>query len=240
MRRQQGRVSLSGAAYSYLKEKLLEGAFAAGDSVSVEEVVSQLGGSRQPVMEALKQLAAEGFLEIIPQVGCRVVVADGQQIKDFFVILAQTEGLCAQLAAERATSEERRALAAIIERTTIPNRRAKATEIAHAYRVHNREFHSQIHAMAHSELVSDIATGLWDRSDFFISTAVGMHPFAERASNAVDEHRQIQRAISAGDCDRARQLMQRHIEAFRTEMGRSTTHPNGPSIAGRRRARAPA
>ena len=239
MRRQQGRVSLSGAAYSFLKEKLLEGAFAAGDSVSVEEVVSQLGGSRQPVMEALKQLAAEGFLEIIPQVGCRVVVADEQQIRDFFVILAQSEGLCAQLAAERATAEERSTLAAIIDRTSMPGRRAKATEIAHAYRVHNREFHSQIHAMAHSAIVSDVASSLWDRSDFFISTAVGMHPFAERASNAIDEHRQIQRAISSGDGERARQLMQRHIEAFRAEMKRSAVLDSAAN-AGRRRARAPA
>lgn len=214
-----GRGRLSGAAYEYIKDKLLDGAFAAGKSIGVDTVIAQIGGSRQPVMEALKQLAAEGFLEIIPQVGCRVVVPDAQQINDFFVLVANAEGLCAELAALRATDVELRALEAVMEKMArSPSRRQSRTEAAHQYRLHNREFHGQIHAMAHSQIVHHISTGLWDRSDFFISTAVGMRPFEDRAPEAVQEHRQIQRAISKRDGARARALMERHIQAFRAQM----------------------
>jgi DNA-binding GntR family transcriptional regulator len=214
------RARLSGAAYQFLKDKLLDGNFTAGEAIKVDAIVREVGGSRQPVMEALKHLAAEGFVEIIPQVGCRVVTAAREQIEDFFVLVAQAEGFCAQLAAERATDDERRALAALVAGAVLPKGRSSAKEIAHAYRLHNRGFHTQIHVMAHSEVVSAIALELWDRSDFFISTAVGMRPFAERAPDAVDEHRRIQRAICAGRAVEARDLMHRHIDAFRSELAR--------------------
>jgi DNA-binding GntR family transcriptional regulator len=214
------RARLSGAAYQLLKVRLLDGDFTAGETIKVDVIVREVGGSRQPVMEALKQLAAEGFLEIIPQVGCRVVAPAHEQIHDFFVLVAHAEGFCAQLAAERASDLERKALAAVMDGGVLPAGRASGTEIAHAYRLHNRQFHTQIHLIAHSHVVSAIALGLWDRSDFFISTAVGMRPFRERAIDAVEEHRRIQRAICAGRAVEARELMQRHIEGFRTEMAR--------------------
>jgi DNA-binding GntR family transcriptional regulator len=236
------RARLSAAAYEFLKDKLLDGAFAAGDSISIDAVIEQIGGSRQPVMEALKHLAAEGFLEIIPQVGCRVVIPDPQQIHDFFILVSDAEGLCAELAAERATGPERDSLAAIMDRMALTAaRRSTRLQAAHEYRVHNREFHGQIHAMAHSDIVNRIATGLWDRSDFFISAALGMRPFQERAPAAVQEHRQIQRAICSGDGARARELMQRHIQAFRAEMARNpqtANHPGAPPRSSARRTKA--
>lgn len=207
------RGRLAEAAYEHLKAKLLDGEYAAGDRVSVEEVVSRLRVSRQPVMEAVKRLAGEGFVEIIPQVGCRVVVPERREIEDFFRVFATVEGLCAELAAARASDADLDGLAAVAGRLRL-KRGMSAEEQAHRYRVHNREFHGEIHRLAGSSIVHGIARGLWDKSDFFITTAIGTVPFVLRVKDAVGEHGDILAAIRRRDGSLARRRMEEHVFAF--------------------------
>ena len=75
---------LGPVAYQQIKEQLLEGRWAAGERLSLETFKSELGVSKQPVMEALRRLDADGLVEIIPQVGCRVVSYKPQEVSDFF------------------------------------------------------------------------------------------------------------------------------------------------------------
>ena len=62
---------------------LLEGDLAAGDKLSVVDLTRTLDCSRVPVMEALKRLAGDGFVQIVPQVGCRVVTPRADDVRDF-------------------------------------------------------------------------------------------------------------------------------------------------------------
>ena len=64
---------LAPVVYEMLKERLLEGTYQAGERLSVETLKTEFEVSKQPVMEALHRLAADGLVEIVPQVGCRVV-----------------------------------------------------------------------------------------------------------------------------------------------------------------------
>ena len=211
------RGRLAEAAYEHLKAKLLDGSHAAGSSVSVEAVVRELGVSRQPVMEAVKRLAGEGFLEIIPQVGCRVVAPDRREIEDFFRVFSVTEGLCAELAAMRATDAEFAQLESIARGLEL-KRGQSAEEQAQRYRIHNRELHGQIHNMAHSQTLHAVAGGLWDRSDFFINTAIGTIPFVLRFRDAVNEHADIIAAMRRRDGSLARRRMEEHVFAFARAM----------------------
>ncbi len=214
------RGRLAEAAYDHLKAKILDGTYAAGASVSVEAVVRALGMSRQPVMEAVKRLAGEGFLEIIPQVGCRVVMPERREIEDFFRVFSATEGLCAELAAARASDAELDELNAVAKRLGI-KRGMTPEEQAHRYRIHNREFHGEIHKLAHSHTLHSVARGLWDRSDFFINTAIGTVPFVLRVREAVAEHADILAAIRRRDGSLARRRMEEHVLAFAREMEHS-------------------
>jgi len=65
-------------------------------------------------MDAFKRLASEGFIEIIPQVGCRVVTPTRDEISDFFLILAGVEGTAAHTAAQRRTEDELGVMRAIV------------------------------------------------------------------------------------------------------------------------------
>src|SRR3546814_11189711 len=53
-------------------------------------------------MDALRRLSIEGFVEIVPQVGCRPRRPEINEIRDFFRLFAEGEAIVAELAAERA------------------------------------------------------------------------------------------------------------------------------------------
>lgn len=216
----QKRGRLAEYAYEYTKGLLFAGTLQPGQKVRVEEMVTRLNTSRQPVMDAFKRLAAEGFLEIIPQVGCRVVVPKMAEITDFFLIFSAVEGLAADLAAARRTPHEIDGLRAINERIGryLDVGHEQAT-VARAYRQHNREFHGALHVMSHSATVERLAQGLWDRGDFYVGCLPnGESAFAQRIVEGHAEHADIIHAIERGDGDAARELMEAHIRAF----GKST------------------
>lgn len=58
--------------YEYIKDGLISGKWTFGDEISVIEIAEELEVSRRPVIDALKRLEAEYFVEIVPQTGCRV------------------------------------------------------------------------------------------------------------------------------------------------------------------------
>ena len=69
----RGSPRLHDLAYAYLKGLLLAGGLDPGDQISSESVGRVLAVSRAPVSDAIRRLTVEGLLEVVPQVGCRVV-----------------------------------------------------------------------------------------------------------------------------------------------------------------------
>jgi DNA-binding GntR family transcriptional regulator len=199
------RGRLAEYAYDYTKRLLFDGTLAPGAKLRVEDVVASLHTSRQPVMDAFKRLASEGYLEITPQVGCRVVVPNAAEIADFFLILGAVQGLAADIAAERRTGEELAALTAIAARIDGLSAQAPGPAAAPAYRRLDHDFQLQIRAMAHSEAVAHLAAGLLDRRDFhLLCIPNGETLYAQRMREVEGQHRAVVEAIAAADAERAR------------------------------------
>jgi DNA-binding GntR family transcriptional regulator len=163
-------------------------------------------------MEALRVLSAEGLVTIIPQVGCRVASYGAQEVRDFFALFATMEGAVAALAATRRTDADLRALNEISARIGALLDEENLTARAHSYRIRNREFHAQIHAMADSAIIADLSRRMWNLSDFLINTAEltdSLHSVARRHL----DHQSVQRALEAQDVELARRTMEDHIMA---------------------------
>lgn len=209
------RGHLTDDAYQLVLQRLRDGEYASGQRISAEDLVMELGASRQPVMDALKRLSTEGFLDIIPQVGVRVVIPKREDFVDFFRLQANVEGLCAELAAERADASDAALLAEINAKfCALVRRGANGDRDAADYRAANYAFHSHVMALAKSAVLEEYARGLWARSDFYISTATGSELFTDRLNDSLEEHEIIYRAIAANDPTTARQAMEQHILAF--------------------------
>lgn len=56
-------------AYRHLRQKLLEGSVSPGSRLSYSSIGREIGVSATPVREAVGQLASEGFVELVPQLG---------------------------------------------------------------------------------------------------------------------------------------------------------------------------
>ncbi len=193
-----------------LKERLLDGRYAPGARISIEELRTEFGVSKQPVMDALRRLEAIGIVEIIPQSGCRVVAFPLQEIQDFFQLFGRFEGEIAAAAALRRTDDQLYDLdnawtrIEAIESGDAPAR-------SRGYRHLNREFHLAIHQMARSRVMADLSERMWDMSDFFISTVGGAQPMADAVAARNHDHDVIRQAIRSRNAEVARVAMQSHI-----------------------------
>lgn len=211
--------------YEHIKQSILDGVLEAGPWIPIERISAEQGVSRQPVMDSLKRLAIEGFVTIVPQVGCRLRTYQPEQIADFFRLFASGEALVAELAAARATAEdvaEMRAISARIGR--LRNGEMSDAERGRAYRRLNRTLHLRMRETARSPAVAEIVEGLGDRSDFFI--ALAQRPiFAARLEQAHGEHETLLDKIAAHDGAAAGRVIHAHILAIGERL---RPEPGGP------------
>lgn len=207
----RGTSRLNHAVYDQLKERLLEGRYAAGQRLSTEELRIEFEVSKQPVMEALRRLAGDGLIEILPQVGSRVATYELQEVEDFFLMFGGFEGTIAGIAALRRTDEQLADLDMISQRIGLLRAEKDAEVRARGYRVWNRRFHEAIHVMAHSRVMADTSRKMWDLSDFLINTTGVPQPLSSALDERHDDHEAIRNALHAADQARARAEMERHI-----------------------------
>lgn len=195
--------------YDLLIARLLSAEYVFGQRILVKELVAETGISRQPIMTALSRLNADGFVRIIPQVGCEVINPSRDEIADFFLMFERMEGVLAELAAQRHNSKELRELKLIQHRIILGHRDGMTPE---EYCEANREFHQMIHVMAHSALLDERQRNNFNMSDFFINQAVGFELFM---ADVMQEHEDIIAAIESRDAERARREVEQHIAAVR-------------------------
>ena len=202
---------LAPVVYEMLKERLLEGTYQAGERLSVETLKTEFEVSKQPVMEALHRLAADGLVEIVPQVGCRVVRYEPQEIADFYAVFAAMEGAVAGVAALRRTPGQLADLEQVNREIGDLVHDPDPAARSHGYRILNREFHGIVHTMAHSDMIADISRRMWDLSDLLINTSGIPRPLASVTGERHDDHDRIIDALRAGDPVTARTEMEDHI-----------------------------
>lgn len=181
----------------------------------VDSLAAELNVSRQPVLYAMRQLANQQLVEVIPQVGCRVANPNIEEMGDFFLIFSTVEGLIAQLAAERHKEMDLHRLHIISEQINgLKKDGIKEDSRSEGYRIFNREFHGVIHQMACASEMIALAQSYWDRSDFYMTCASSRRMFSERLLEAHDEHELLIEAIAARNVTQAFELMRSHISAF--------------------------
>ena len=209
-----GKVALSHHVYAFVKDQLLDGKYRPDTWIPIEDISKIIGVSRQPVTDALKRLAVEGLVTIVPQVGCRARSYELAEAADFYRLFAEGEALLAELAAERAEPTDLIALRVISAQIgELTARESDQGELGHLYRILNNKFHSELHRIARSPAVAETVEMQRDRSDFFV--ALTNRPiFAERLRAAHDEHQEIFEAVAARDGKRAAQIMRQHVLAI--------------------------
>ena len=98
--------SLGGQLFKRIRDDILSGNYTPGEELKEATLGKQLGVSRTPVREALRQLDLEGLVEIAPNRGAKVIGISRKDVEDIYHMRARLEGLAARKAAEQIKEEE--------------------------------------------------------------------------------------------------------------------------------------
>jgi DNA-binding GntR family transcriptional regulator len=98
--------SLHDETLTRLRDYIVEGSIAEGGRVPERQLCEMLKISRTPLREALKVLASEGLVELLPNRGARVRPLSEQDLGELFDVMGGLEGLAGRLACEHITDAE--------------------------------------------------------------------------------------------------------------------------------------
>ncbi|MCW2986963.1 MAG: GntR family transcriptional regulator [Conexibacter sp.] len=181
--------------------------------------------SRTPVSEALKRLDREGLVEIVPQVGCRVIGRVPQDLVELARILGALEGLAAEMACERLTATELDELEELAQEL---GRAARAKRAAHWAELDLRIRDVIVEASGSTHMARIVAAA---RATSAAVTGSAAGPSAPRGLRGLSERQQaLVAALRAGDAAAARSSLERHVIAVVTPA--DAQHPEAASNGG--------
>jgi len=216
------RITQSERAHRHLTEAILRGRWHTGDTVSAYALAEELDMSRTPIVAALRRLESEGFVEIIPQVGCRIVHPGVSAVGELFVLRGALDGLAAAAAARRiddATLSELDGMLQQLEAVASPGDPAAFAELDHG-------FHSRIIDAGGMPRLAHMARSVWLPLRYQL--ARGPLPIAE-IPDSTREHREIFDGIRRRAPERARAAAERHATRSARRFLADLEHrPGGP------------
>ena len=205
-----------------LRQRLIEGQIAPGAKLNERELSELLDVSRTPLREAIKMLAAEGLVELLPNRGAVAAQLDAQAVADAFEVIAELEGLSGELAAQRITESELAEIRALqYEMLAAFTRRDLSTY----YRL-NAQIHERINAAARNPVLAHT----WRTVNARLQSLRFRSNFDERKwQHAVQEHETMVERLAARDAPGMRELMVQHLQHKRDVvlelMQRGELHP---------------
>lgn len=187
-----------------LRKRIVNGDYAPGERLTEDRLAEDFGVSRNPVREALRLVAAEGLVTIVPRRGVFVAVPDAGMISDMFAARERLEPLAAKLAAERATSGDIAALRGLLDAARDATDRADFSEVAEL----NSKLHLLVVSIGGNKWLSSIATGLYLQVHWIFRLGA-----VNRAARSWEEHTRLVDAIEAGDGEAAEEAAKAHVNA---------------------------
>lgn len=198
--------SLRGRVFERLREDILSGVYKENDELREVQVGEELGVSRTPVREALRQLELEGLVKIIPNKGAYVTGITQADVRDIYKIRSMLEGLCTRWATMHITEEQLDRLEEIMLLSEYHLK--KDEQCAEQVSVLDGRFHKVLYEASDSRVLEHVLSDFHKYVKMARRISVGSKG---RAEKSVEEHRQILEAIKRKDADMAEKLANRHI-----------------------------
>ncbi|MFI6073891.1 GntR family transcriptional regulator [Actinoplanes sp. NPDC051343] len=168
--------------YDLLKGRILDGTYGSGHRLVIDQLGRETNISTIPWRESMRRLEAEGWIEIIPNVGARVATFDKGEWTRTMRLLARLEGLATALAAEELTPADLAGARQVNREMS----EALADFDPMRFSNLNRQFHTMIFRKAPDKHLIALLDTEWSRLDFIRRSAFTHAP--GRAVQSVAEH----------------------------------------------------
>ncbi|MEI3851132.1 MULTISPECIES: GntR family transcriptional regulator [Ensifer] len=198
------RTALHDTLVSHLRDMIIEGDLSPGTRLHEGQLGEQLGVSRTPLREAIKYLASEGLVELVPSRGAVVKRFSAKDVHDMLTVLQTLEELAGKLACEAASDQGIAEVRALHDEMV---RRYKAGDRLQYYKL-NQQIHSAIVQLAANAALADMHSVLQTRLKRI--RFIG-HEGPEKWAAAVSEHEEMVVALEARDKAKLSEVLGRHL-----------------------------
>jgi DNA-binding GntR family transcriptional regulator len=187
-----------------LRQLVNRGDIAAGERINELQIAAALGVSRTPLREAVKLLASEGLLELLPGRGSRVRRLTAEEIRDHFEVIGALERHAVEEAVAKMTPKGR----AELEQLNGQMKEAFATGDRRAYYAANQRAHALFVRLAQSPALQETHETLTKRARHDRPVTLAS---TQRWAESMAEHAELLAAVYDGDAAKAGSLMLLHI-----------------------------
>lgn len=196
--------SLSEYVFDTIREAILNGKYKQNDLLKENALATELGVSRTPVREALKQLELEGLVLLIPNKGASVIGFSKKDVKDIYEMRALLEGLCVKKAIENINDDIINELFEILDLNSYYLNKGKMDAILEL----DNKYHQVIYKAANSRMISQTLSDFHHYLERMRKTTLND---IERAKKSHIEHQKIANAIKERNVEEAQRLAIEHI-----------------------------
>ena len=198
------RPTLHNVVVSRIRDMIIEGQLPSGVRIHEGQVGAQLGVSRTPLREALKVLATEGLVELIPSRGAIVRKLTAKDAKDMLDVLSTLEQLAGSMTCQAASDADIREV------------RRLHNEMLKLYQARNRLQYFKLNQQIHSALISLSGNdSLALVHDILQSRMKRIRYIGDQTddswSSAVHDHEEMIDALEARDGPRLSAAMVNHL-----------------------------
>lgn len=196
--------SLSEYVFDTIREAILNGKYKENDLLKENALATELGVSRTPVRETLKQLELEGLVLLIPNKGASVIGFSKKDVKDIYEMRALLEGLCVKKAIENINDDIINELFEILDLNSYYLSKGKMDAILEL----DNKYHQVIYKAANSRMISQTLSDFHHYLERMRKTTLND---IERAQKSHIEHQKIANAIKERNVEEAQRLAIEHI-----------------------------
>jgi DNA-binding GntR family transcriptional regulator len=187
-----------------LRELILSGELEPRERINEIELCEKFGISRTPLREAIKILATEGLLELLPNRGARVGHVNQSEIEEMIEVVAALEATAAELACRNISDAD----IDVIEAKTIVMEKAYARGDEKSYFTLNQEIHEGMMQAAGNATLAGIYNNLSSRIQRMRYTA---HKTPDQWKRAMAEHLRMVELLRARDGEGLARVVRDHI-----------------------------
>lgn len=196
--------SLRGKVFEKIRDDILKGRYKKGDELVECTIGKELGVSRTPVREAIRQLELQGLVQLIPNKGAFVTGISSKDVMDMYLIRAKLEGLCAAMAAEHASKEQIEKMDEFIFLSDYHANKENYQQVCEQ----DGKFHEMLYEASGSRM---LAHTLSDFHQYLQRVRMASVKFRMRVRPSNSEHKMILEAIREGDSQKAEKAAYEHI-----------------------------
>jgi len=202
--------SLADQVFEKLENDIVLGIYPKGEILTELKLVEQLGVSRTPIREALRRLEQEHLIEESGK-GSVVIGITEEDLLDIMDIRARVEGLASYYTAKNIDQDELKELEDIVD---LQDYYCSRQDWEHLHQLDDK-FHDMICSFCKRTVLKDTIRPLYKKIKRYRKASMERQ---KRTMHMISEHREIFRAIAAGDAALAERLTAVHIENAKHNM----------------------